>query len=74
MDTAIIESEALKMSECHRAVLADRLLESLERLPGSLTAAWTDEVNSRMAAYKDGHIQSVDGLDALEKLRAKLTK
>ena len=43
-------TEALRLPERERAVLADRLLESLVRLPSELEAAWIREADERIVA------------------------
>jgi len=69
MEAAIIEKEALQLPESERAVLADRLLESLSRRPAELEAAWLRESESRMAAFREGRIEAVDGALAMAELR-----
>jgi hypothetical protein len=36
MKAAIVEKEALQLSDCERAVLADRLLESIGSVPANI--------------------------------------
>ncbi len=49
MEAVIIEKEALQLSDCERAVLADRLLASLSRPPAGLDDAWLREADERMS-------------------------
>lgn len=70
MDAAIIEKEALRLSESQRALLADRLLQSLSKIPLELQTAWIQEVDSRMEAFREGKISAVDGQQAIAELRA----
>ena len=65
----MIEKEALQLSDCERAVLADRLLASLSRRPAGLDDAWLREADERMAAYREGRINAVSGPEALAELR-----
>ncbi len=74
MDAAIIESEALKLSEAERAVLADRLLASLSPVSGNLKAAWIRESDSRMEAFRKGTLEAVDGPATLRTLRERFSK
>lgn len=74
MEAAIIEKEALQLPDSERAVLADRLLESLSRRPVGLDAAWIREADSRMAAFQEGRIASVDGPEAMAGLRAEFPR
>jgi hypothetical protein len=69
MEAAIIEKEALQLPESQRAVLADRLLESLSPRPAELEAAWLREAESRMTAFQEGKIEPVDGAEAMAQLR-----
>jgi hypothetical protein len=74
MDTAIIQKEALLLPEGERALLADRLLESLSRTTPELEAAWLREADARMTAFKEDHIEAVDGLQAMADLRARFPR
>ena len=74
MDAAILEKEALRLSDGERAVLAERLLESLSRRPSELEAAWIKEADDRMEAYRGGRIQSVSGPGAMSDLRARFPR
>ncbi len=69
MEAVIIEKEALQLSDCERAVLADRLLASLSRKPAGLDDSWLREADDRMKAYHEGAIKAVNGPEALAKLR-----
>ena len=74
MDAAILEKEALRLSDGERAVLAERLLESLSRRPSELEAAWIKEADDRMKAYRDGRIEAVPGPQAIGELRARFPR
>lgn len=69
MEAIIIETEALRMSDCERAVLADRLLASLSRKPAGLDDSWLREADDRMTAFHGGDIEAVNGPEALAELR-----
>lgn len=69
MEAVIIEKEALQLSDCERAVLADRLLASLSRKPIGLDEAWLREADDRMKAFHEGTIKAVNGPEALAALR-----
>ena len=71
MDAAMIEKEALRLRDVERAVLADKLLDSLCRRPAELEAAWDREADSRMAAFRDGRIDAVSGPESLADLHRK---
>ena len=72
METIILEREALRLPESQRALLADRLLQSLEIGEGRATAAWAVEVESRFDAFERGEIAAVDGPQTVARLRARL--
>ncbi|MEZ0389372.1 MAG: addiction module protein [Verrucomicrobium sp.] len=74
MDVAIIEKEALLLPEGQRALLADRLLESLSPIPSKLQEAWIKESDSRMSAFRAGEILALDGPHTISTLRARFRK
>jgi hypothetical protein len=74
MDAAIIEREALQLSEAERAVLADHLLASLSRTTSEIRDAWVREADDRMRAFREGEIAAVDGPQAMAELRARFPK
>ena len=74
MEAALIEKEALQLPDSERAVLVDRLLESLSRRPVALDAAWIREADSRMKAFQEGKIVAVSGPEAMADLRRKFSK
>ena len=74
MDVAILEKEALLLPEHARAILADRLIESISPPPSSLLDAWIEESESRLDAFQRGEIEAIDGQEALKALRDSLSK
>ena len=74
IDSAILEKEAMQLPEVDRALLADRLIQSLSRMPSTLRDAWIKEADSRMNAYRAGKIAAVDGPQAIEELRSGFAK
>lgn len=72
MDAAIIEKEALQLPESQRALLADRLMESLSRTSTEVRQAWIREARDRVDAFQEGKIEAADGPEALADLRARL--
>jgi putative addiction module component (TIGR02574 family) len=72
MDAVIIESEALRLPEAERALLADRLLQSLA--PTEFQDEWREEVESRMQAFEAGTIPAVDGPKAMAEFRARFAR
>lgn len=55
------EKEALNLSEIDRALLANRLIESISRPPDHILKAWAEEANSRSDAYRAGKVSAIDG-------------
>lgn len=74
MDAAILEKEALLLPDGERAVLVDRLLESLSRRSSELEAAWIREADRRLEAFGKGQIGAVSGPEAMSELRAKFPR
>ena len=74
MTAATIEKEALQLTENERAVLADRLIESLAHTPSELKKSWVDEANSRLNAFHKGEIIALDGPETLIALRNRFKK
>lgn len=74
MEAVIIEKEALRLSDGERAVLADRLLESLSRRPADLDDAWLREADERMEAFRQGRIEAISGPEALAELRREFRR
>ena len=74
MDAAILEKEALLLPDRERAVLVDRLLESLSRRSSELEAAWIREADRRLDAFRKGQIEAVSGPEAVSELRARFPR
>ena len=71
MDAAIIENNALKLDEFQRALLADRLLDSIIPIPRNLSESWIEESENRLKAYQSGEISAVDGPQAMAELKVR---
>lgn len=74
MDAAIIEKQALQLSDAERALLADRLLSSLTTIPSERKAAWVQEADARMHAYRNGEISAIDGPSAMSELKLRFAR
>ena len=61
-------------SEILRALLADRLLESLSRVSVAQHGEWISESAERYEAYQQGKLQAVDGPEAIAVLREMFAK
>lgn len=73
MDTEIdkLEAEALKLAPGERAVLAQRLLASLEE-DAEIEEAWAVEIERRIAEVESGAVQVIPIEEALARVRAAL--
>ena len=65
MDSAIIEKEALQLPDAERAILAERLLSSLSQTSQEIRDAWIRESDERLAAFRRGDIEALDGASAI---------
>ena len=68
MDVAIIENNALKLDEFQRALLADRLLDSIIPISKNLRQSWIEESENRLKAYQAKDISAVDGPQVIAEL------
>lgn len=74
MELALIEHEAMKLTEAERAVLADRLLDSLETRKIAHENLWLEESKGRYEEYRQGTIAALDGEATVTELRKLLRK
>jgi putative addiction module component (TIGR02574 family) len=72
MEPAVIEKEALQLPVPARALLADRLLQSLGSEKDDVLQAWADEAERRLDAFHAGRMEALDGPEVLRALRGKL--
>lgn len=69
-----IVSEALSLSPQTRAFVAERLIESLDAIPGSdLSPAWREEIRKRCREVDEGAVELRDAADVFAKAYAALT-
>ena len=73
-DTVIVEKEALNLPEIDRALLANRLIESLSSPPDHILKAWAEEADSRSDAYRTGKISATDGPKAVAELKSRYSE
>jgi len=67
----ILEAEALKLTLSERAVLAQRLLASLDE-DAEIGDAWAAEIERRIADVESGAVQVIPIAEALVQVRAAL--
>jgi len=66
-------NEMLSLPSVSRAMLADRLVESLEfDTDSTIQTAWIDESQRRRDEVREGLVQTVAGEDALKQVRQLL--
>jgi len=67
-----IMKDALNLPPGARAMLADHLLESLDwEQQKEIDAAWGEEAERRMQEIRDGKVQTIDGEQVMQELRAR---
>ena len=73
MEAAVLENEALKLPAPQRALLADRLMQTLGDPCVRVMQAWATEGERRLAAFKAGEIAAEDGEAVVESLRRQFS-
>jgi hypothetical protein len=69
----LLTKELLSLPSISRALLAEKLVESLEfDTDPTVQATWTAEARKRRDAVRDGPIQTIEGEDALDQVRRLL--
>ena len=71
MEAATIEKEAMNLSEAQRALLADRLLQTIGIEDEARVKRWGDESERRLKAIEEGQLPTDDGAAVLEGLGVK---
>ena len=70
-----LTQEALSLPSTSRALLAEKLIESLEfDTDPAIQAAWTHEVKKRRDQIQSGAVQSIPGEEALALVRRLLDR
>jgi Putative addiction module component len=65
-----LTEEILSLPSASRALLADKLVESLEFDTGSaIQAVWVSEAKTRRNQVRDGSVEAISGEDALAQVR-----
>lgn len=65
----IILDQALELSATERAIVAERLLISLDSPDSKIDDLWAKEADSRVEAYKKGEIDTVPAEEIFAKYR-----
>lgn len=70
-----IAEEALSLPSEARALLADRLVESLDPLEdGYIRQLWTAEARARRDDIRNGLVKTIPGQEALDRVRKSVTR
>jgi putative addiction module component len=72
MDVATIEREALALTVAERALLADRLLQTLNVEDAERLGRWGQEAERRLQAFERGETSATDGPEAVAAIRRRL--
>jgi hypothetical protein len=72
MDVATIEREALSLTVAERALLADRLLQTLDLEDSERMERWGREADRRLQAFERGEIAAADGPETVAAIRRRL--
>jgi hypothetical protein len=72
MDAATIEREAIALPIAERAVLADRLLQTLQLEDSARMEAWGHEADRRLDAFEKGGTREVDGPASVAAIRRRI--
>jgi Putative addiction module component len=65
-----LTAEILSLPSASRAILADKLIESLEfDIDTSIQSAWSSEAKKRWDEVRDGSVRVIPGDDALAQVR-----
>ena len=70
MELSVIEKQAMELPEIDRALLAERLWQSVRPVSDDIKQAWIEEAESRVAAFRRGEIKLIDGGEVMKDLRA----
>ena len=65
----MILDQALELSATERAIVAEKLLFSLDSPDSKIDDIWAKEANSRVEAYKKGEIEAIPAEEVFAKYR-----
>ncbi len=72
MDVATIEREALSLTVAERALLADRLLRTLDLEDAERMERWGREADRRLQAFERGEMTANNGPEAVAAIRRRI--
>lgn len=73
MEPVVIEKEVMKLSSIDKALLADRLLQSLDSEHEANIKAWGRVAEKRLDEYRSGKMDAYDGQTVIETLRKQIS-
>ena len=74
---AEVLKQALELPVSQRCAIAQKLLESLEpadATPKEIEDTWAVEIEKRAVAYDRGETQSIDGREAINRIRQSIQR
>ena len=71
MESVVLEKEAMKLSALERALLADRLLQTLDDDHEESINAWTEVANHRLKKFQSGEMDALDNKAFIDSLKRK---
>ena len=69
MESVLIEKEAMKLPLFERALLVDRLLQTLDAEKDSSIKVWAEVTEKRLEKFRAGQMEAFDGQAVIESLR-----
>ena len=72
MESAVIEHEAMNLPPIERALLADRLLQTLDTPDDSIMKAWGRVAEKRLEKFRSGEMEAFDAETVVAALRNSL--
>ncbi len=72
MESAVIEHEAMNLQPIERALLADRLLQTLDTPDDSIIKAWGRIAEKRLEKFRSGEMEAFDADMVIAALRKTL--
>jgi hypothetical protein len=72
MESVLIEKEAMKLPLIERALLVDRLWQTLDAEKDLSIKAWTEVTEKRLDKFRAGEMEAFDGQAVIDSLRKEL--
>ena len=72
MESVLIEKEAMKLPLVERALLVDRLLQTLDADVDLSIKAWAEVTEKRLEKFRSGKMEALDGQAVINALRKEL--